>query len=144
MSEDRAAEDVTAHLERAIASGHTVAIVYHGGSQPGTKRPVTPREIRGALLLADDLANGEPRHFRLDKLEIVTPEHPAPRYVPAPPSERPPRPPRRTDDDEIVFTIDLRPALREIEQALASGREPTASWLSRIARRAGLWWGRRP
>ena len=73
--------DTLARLNGAAEAGEVLTVVYHGGSQPGAKRllspiKVTPREIR-----ARDIATGEVKNFLVSKIEVVPEDHPAKEYI---------------------------------------------------------------
>lgn len=74
--------DIVKRLEEASSFGEAVFIVYHGGSQPGTKRMISPISVSPTDVEARCLATGELRHFRISKLELVTSDFPAPEYNP--------------------------------------------------------------
>ncbi len=59
----------------------TVVILYHGGSQPGTKRQILPVSVSGNRVRARDLASDEVKIFSLDKIEIVAEDYLASEYV---------------------------------------------------------------
>lgn len=57
-------------LQRACELGEEIAIAYHGGTQPGTKRSVTPLRIKENYLYAVDAVSGLLKQYRIDKVEI--------------------------------------------------------------------------
>lgn len=69
-------------LNEAAETGETIAIIYHGGSQPGTKRRLSPIKATPKELRARDLATDEVKTFLISKIEIVQDNHPATEYVP--------------------------------------------------------------
>lgn len=58
-------------LEEAIRTGEVVPIVYHGGSQPGSIREISPISVSSSSVQARDLATGIPKTFRLAKIELA-------------------------------------------------------------------------
>lgn len=62
----------------AIKSGEGIEVVYLRGSQPGKKRLIFPRGVRGNLLYAQDVTAGGIRSFNLDALQLCVENDPAP------------------------------------------------------------------
>ncbi len=58
-----------------------MAVVYHGGSQPGAKREIVPLMILGTKLKARDVISNRAKLFELSKIELVGDETAAPDYV---------------------------------------------------------------
>jgi DNA polymerase III epsilon subunit family exonuclease len=60
-------------LKQAIRGGHTLSIVYHGGSFPGSTRNITPVELDLELghVLAHCHRTQQERVFRIDKMRIL-------------------------------------------------------------------------
>jgi hypothetical protein len=73
-------------LAQAAGTSAVVRIVYHGGSQPGTVREIVPIIIDDTHVVAQCLASGVRKTFRIDSLEILAPESCAEAYR-ADPSE---------------------------------------------------------
>jgi hypothetical protein len=69
-------------LIEASKAGEIITIVYHGGSQPGTKRDISPIRVSETEVLARCLVTEKPRTFRLSKLEIVSEDYPSKNYDP--------------------------------------------------------------
>lgn len=61
---------LVAVLSRAIEKREAVAIVYDGGSQPGTWRTVAPLKLSGTELSARDLESGVAKTFKLRHVRI--------------------------------------------------------------------------
>lgn len=74
-------------LERAARTAEVVWIRYHGGSQPGAVREISPIEVGGVYVSARDLAADRVKTFRLDRLEVVEDEDAGPDYEAEPPAE---------------------------------------------------------
>jgi hypothetical protein len=73
-------------LVRAAGTGEIVRVVYHGGSQPGSARMIVPIIIDDTRVVAQCLASGMRKTFRIDSLEVLAPEARAEDYR-ADPSE---------------------------------------------------------
>jgi hypothetical protein len=69
-------------LNEAAEAGEVITVVYHGGSQPGTKRRLSPIKATPRELRARDIATDEVKTFLVSKIEIVPDNHPAKEYVP--------------------------------------------------------------
>lgn len=69
-------------LRQAAASGEVLRIVYHGGSQPGTVRAISPVTVAATEVQARDLATGIVKTFKLKKVELAGAESAAPEYDP--------------------------------------------------------------
>ena len=52
----------------AIKTGEIIEIVYHGGSQPGTRRQIQPRKVKYERLTAYDVASQRIKHFNTEKI----------------------------------------------------------------------------
>lgn len=76
-------------LERAAGTGEVIRIAYHGGSQPGSIREITPIAVTDTDLVAHDLASGSRKVFKLARVEIPNSTVSAPTYDPtlSPPPE---------------------------------------------------------
>lgn len=75
-------DDLRARLREAAQAGEVLRIVYHCGSQPGAARDVAPLGVSGDLMLADDLATGTTRSFKLASVGLLAPGAEAPAYNP--------------------------------------------------------------
>jgi len=64
-------ESLLARLAEARRNGEVLRIAYHGGSQPGSAREISPMSISGDDLIAHDLATDEVRTFKLAKIEVI-------------------------------------------------------------------------
>jgi hypothetical protein len=69
-------------LTNASKTGEIITIVNDGGSQPGTKRDISPirvlkTEVRARCLVTQELCT-----FKLSKLEIVPEDYPAKKFDP--------------------------------------------------------------
>jgi len=58
-------------LAEACDNGEVVRIIYHGGSQPGTVRAVSPIAVSELEVRARDLAVGIAKTFKLAKIELA-------------------------------------------------------------------------
>jgi hypothetical protein len=67
-------------IVEAISTGEILTVVYHGGSQPGTKRQISPIKITTGKVYARDLVSGSVKWFAIEKLEIVDADSPVPPY----------------------------------------------------------------
>lgn len=65
--------EVLARLESAIGTGELVSIVYHGGSQPGAFREITPLQIEDGKVRARCYTSNAVKTFALDKIELRGP-----------------------------------------------------------------------
>jgi len=65
-------ESPIARLVEARKNGEVIRIAYHGGSQPGTAREISPMSISGDDLIAHDLATDEVRTFKVAKIEVLS------------------------------------------------------------------------
>ena len=68
-------------LREAAETGEIVTVIYHGGSQPGTKRRLAPITVTAREIRARDIPTGEVKNFLLSKIEVVSEDHPAEDYV---------------------------------------------------------------
>jgi hypothetical protein len=68
-------------LNEAAKAGEVITVVYHGGSQPGTKRLLRPIKATLRELRARDIATDEVKTFLVSKIEIVPDNHPAKEYI---------------------------------------------------------------
>lgn len=73
---------VHAILAEAVKTEEIIRIVYHGGSQPGSARDVSPLVVTPHEMRAHDLAAAHDKLFLLAKVELDDPQAPAPAYDP--------------------------------------------------------------
>lgn len=59
-------------MSDAISTGEIITIVYDGGSQPGTKRQISPIRISNSMVRARCLNSNEIKLFYLSKIRIVS------------------------------------------------------------------------
>lgn len=59
-------------LLEAITTGEIITITYNGGSQPGTKRQISPINISNSMVRATCLNSNETKLFSLSKIQIVS------------------------------------------------------------------------
>lgn len=59
-------------LSEAIDTGEIITIIYNGGSQPGTKRQISPINISNSKVRATCLNSNEVKLFSLSKIQIVS------------------------------------------------------------------------
>lgn len=57
-------------LAQAAGAGEAIRIVYHGGSQPGTVREISPISVTDVEVVAHDLSSGMAKTFKLARIEI--------------------------------------------------------------------------
>lgn len=57
-------------LAQAVNTGEVIRIVYHGGSQPGTVREIGPIKVSETEVVAEELASGVVKTFKLERIEI--------------------------------------------------------------------------
>jgi predicted DNA-binding transcriptional regulator YafY len=57
-------------LAEAARTGEVVRIVYHGGSQPGTVREISPVSVTDVEMAARDMTTGAIKTFRLARIEL--------------------------------------------------------------------------
>ena len=72
-------EDLLRELKAAIEAKENIAIIHHGGRQPGSWRLVVPLEIRDGMLVAIERASGRKKGYRVDQVEIYDPMDDVPR-----------------------------------------------------------------
>ena len=75
-------ESVRETLKTAADTGEVIRIIYHGGSQPGTVREISPISVSDHELLARDLATSITKTFKLAKLELTDEGTETPEYNP--------------------------------------------------------------
>jgi hypothetical protein len=69
-------------LAEAAHAGRPISIVYHGGSQPGAARVITPLSLTDTEVIARDDAAGIRKTFLLHKIEIPASTELLPQYDP--------------------------------------------------------------
>lgn len=69
-------EETTAALNLAINAGEVLCIRYHGGSQPGAARDISPISIDGPKVRARCYTSNAVKLFVIDKIEICSGHHP--------------------------------------------------------------------
>jgi NAD-dependent DNA ligase len=77
-------------LEAAARNGEVIRIVYHGGSQSGTAREVTPISVGEDRMRARDFASHATKVFMLDKITLPCEDDRPPEYEPPSPLATPP------------------------------------------------------
>lgn len=73
--------DTYERLKVAAEAGETFTIIYHGGSQPGRKRQITPTKVTQRELRARDEASGTMKNYLTERIEVVSNDSPAKEYV---------------------------------------------------------------
>lgn len=73
---------------QALEDGEALEIVYLKGSQPGTKRLIIPKTVRGHLLYAIDTHTGNIKSFVIATTLLCTPDDPAEPFKPRTPAKR--------------------------------------------------------
>lgn len=63
--------DTKERLKEAIDTGEILTIIYHGGSQPGTTRQISPMSFSRDRVRARCLISNKPKYFTLDKIDLV-------------------------------------------------------------------------
>lgn len=63
--------EISTRIQAAIDEGEMLTIKYHGGSQPGAVRRITPLSISVDRIQARCHATGQAKFFMLAKLELV-------------------------------------------------------------------------
>lgn len=58
-------------LREAIESGEVLKVIYHGGSQPGSLREITPISIKNGKVSALCFASSAVKSFAIEKIVIV-------------------------------------------------------------------------
>lgn len=61
---------VRIRLKEAIGTGELIGVIYHGGSQPGMYREISPVEIEGDKVRAHCHASNAEKMFSIEKIEI--------------------------------------------------------------------------
>jgi hypothetical protein len=69
MAESDVAE-VRARLKQALETGEVIGILYHGGSQPGAYRQITPIQVGDNQVRARCYMSNAVKMFALDKIEL--------------------------------------------------------------------------
>lgn len=69
-------------LAVAARAGEVLRVVYHGGSQPGAVREISPIRVADAEVAARDLATDIVKVFKLAKIELADRGTNAPEYDP--------------------------------------------------------------
>lgn len=71
-------------LRQAIESGEVLKVIYHGGSQPGSLRKITPISIKNGKVSARCYTSNAVKSFALEKIVVVEGEAqpPAAEYQP--------------------------------------------------------------
>ncbi len=64
------ADEVRARLEQALETGEVIGILYHGGSQPGAYRQITPVQVGEKQVRARCHTSHAVKMFALDKIEL--------------------------------------------------------------------------
>ena len=62
-------------IQLAIETGELLRILYHGGSQPGTLREISPKSLKNGKTRAYCYSSGAVKTFMLNKIEIVSNEY---------------------------------------------------------------------
>lgn len=70
-------------INEAIASGEIIKIIYHGGSQPGTAREISPIKINGKKVQARCYTSNAVKYFMIEKIELIDiDDHTTPSWQP--------------------------------------------------------------
>lgn len=65
---------ISEKIERAIADGKRLNIIYNGGSHPGAMREIAPISITNGKVMARCYTSNEVKTFTLEKIEIIESE----------------------------------------------------------------------
>lgn len=79
-------QSIREKLQAACETGEVIRIVYHGGSQPGTLREISPILVSESDVHARDLAVGTTKTFKLSKIELADMTAGTPEYDPIQPA----------------------------------------------------------
>lgn len=63
--------DMSKRLKEAVDSGEILIVKYHGGSQPGSIREISPVSIKGNKVIARCHTSNAIKTFSIDKIELV-------------------------------------------------------------------------
>lgn len=63
--------NLLAAIEESLATGEVLMIIYHGGSQPGATRKISPISLNGPKLRARCLSTNTAKTFLLDKITLT-------------------------------------------------------------------------
>jgi hypothetical protein len=63
-------------IRKAIGTGEVIKIKYHGGSQPGAVREITPNKLDGNKIYAHCLTSNTVKAFIIDKIELTEKDDP--------------------------------------------------------------------
>ncbi|PHS63801.1 MAG: hypothetical protein COB09_11215 [Thalassobium sp.] len=63
--------DIVQRLELAAEAGEVLDVIYHGGSQPGATRKLTPIRVNGHKFHAKCMETGKFKFYMIEKLEII-------------------------------------------------------------------------
>ncbi len=74
-------------LAKAARTGEVIRIIYHGGSQPGSQREISPITVTSTETRARDISTGIVKEFILSKIELVDADSHAPNYDPTLPPQ---------------------------------------------------------
>ncbi len=120
-------------LRAACGTGEILAVVYDGGSQPGTVREILVLEVAPPYLLAVCLATNSTKTYRLDRLAFPSRWRSYPSYV----AVDLPQPPHKRFDDVLLdycgSPLELR-ALIEAACAVGGSSEPLPTRVARDVR----------
>jgi hypothetical protein len=99
-------------LKSAVDNGEVLTVIYHGGTQPGTKRQIAPVGLVGEHLRALALPQEETRTYFVDKLQIVSDDYDAPAYDPSVSLKQDKKSSKSLAGQEIAIEIDLSQSLK--------------------------------
>ncbi len=75
-------DDLITVLNNSVKTGEVVHIIYHGGSQPGSSREISPITVTPNEVRARDLSTGIVKVFLLSKIELFNVNSNSPIYDP--------------------------------------------------------------
>ncbi len=75
-------EGLSKKLNEAVETGEIISVIYHGGSQPGTVRQISPLKVTHREIRAREVATGAVKTFLIDKMELAQGKSDAKQYNP--------------------------------------------------------------
>lgn len=63
-------EQIKQTMLDAIATGEVITIIYHGGSEPGSVRMISPVKVDEKIVMAQCLTSNKVKGFSLSKIEL--------------------------------------------------------------------------
>ena len=63
-------EELIEKLQEAIKTGEILSVIYHGGSQPGSVRQLSPIKVTSRDVRAREVSSGAVKTFLVEKMEL--------------------------------------------------------------------------